>query len=113
VRIDYDPAEISLIDLLKVFWECHDPTQGMRQGNDIGTQYRSVCYCKDEEELALVKTSLDKYQNALSASSLGSITTELKINQKYYLAEEYHQQYLDKNPNGYCGIGGTGCEFKI
>jgi len=68
------------------------------QGNDIGTQYRSVCYCKDEEELALVKTSLDKYQNALSASSLGSITTELKINQKYYLAEEYHQQYLDKNP---------------
>ena len=113
VRIDYDPAEISLIDLLKVFWECHDPTQGMRQGNDIGTQYRSVCYCEDEEELALVKASLDKYQNALSASSLGSITTELKINQKYYLAEEYHQQYLDKNPNGYCGIGGTGCEFKI
>ena len=113
VRIDYDPAEVSLIDLLKVFWECHDPTQGMRQGNDIGTQYRSVCYCKNEEELALVKISLDNYQNALSASSLGSITTELKINQKYYLAEEYHQQYLDKNPNGYCGIGGTGCEFKI
>ena len=113
VRIDYDPAEVSLIDLLKVFWECHDPTQGMRQGNDIGTQYRSVCFCNDEEELALVKASLDKYQNALSASSLGSITTELKINQKYYLAEEYHQQYLDKNPNGYCGIGGTGCEFKI
>ncbi|MDC0441302.1 peptide-methionine (S)-S-oxide reductase, partial [Gammaproteobacteria bacterium] len=97
----------------KVFWECHDPTQGMRQGNDIGTQYRSVCYCEDEEELALVKASLDKYQNALHTSSLGSITTELKINQKYYLAEEYHQQYLDKNPNGYCGIGGTGCEFKI
>ena len=113
VRIDYDPAEVSLINLLKVFWECHDPTQGMRQGNDIGSQYRSVCYCDNEEELTLVKASLDKYQNALSASSLGSITTELKINQKYYLAEEYHQQYLDKNPNGYCGIGGTGCEFKI
>jgi peptide-methionine (S)-S-oxide reductase len=113
VRIDYDPAKISLLDLLKVFWECHDPTQGMRQGNDIGTQYRSVCYCNDEEELALVKASLDKYQSVLSASSLGSITTELKINQKYYLAEEYHQQYLDKNPNGYCGIGGTGCEFRI
>ena len=113
VRVDYDPAEISLIDLLKVFWECHDPTQGMRQGNDIGTQYRSVCYCKDEEELALVKTSLDQYQNALSASSLGPITTELKINQEYYLAEEYHQQYLDKNPNGYCGLGGTGCELRI
>ena len=113
VRIDYDPDKISLLDLLKVFWECHDPTQGMRQGNDIGTQYRSVCYCNHEEELALVKASLDKYQSALSASSLGSITTELKINQKYYLAEEYHQQYLDKNPNGYCGIGGTGCEFRI
>ena len=113
VKIDYNPAEVSLISLLKVFWECHDPTQGMRQGNDIGTQYRSVCYCKDEEELALVKISLDQYQNALSASSLGPITTELKINQEYYLAEEYHQQYLDKNPNGYCGIGGTGCEFKI
>jgi len=113
VKIDYDPAKISLLDLLKVFWECHDPTQGMRQGNDIGTQYRSVCYCNDGEELALVKASLEKYQNVLSASSLGSITTELKINQKYYLAEEYHQQYLDKNPNGYCGIGGTGCEFKI
>ena len=113
VRIDYDPAKISLLNLLKVFWECHDPTQGMRQGNDIGTQYRSVCYCNDEEELALVKASLDKYQRALSASSLGSITTELKINQRYYFAEEYHQQYLDKNPNGYCGIGGTGCEFRI
>ena len=113
VRIDYDPAKISLLNLLKVFWECHDPTQGMRQGNDIGTQYRSVCYCNDEEELALVKASLDKYQRALSASGLGSITTELKINQKYYFAEEYHQQYLDKNPNGYCGIGGTGCEFRI
>ena len=113
VRIDYDPAKISLLHLLKVFWECHDPTQGMRQGNDIGTQYRSVCYCNDEEELALVKASLDKYQSVLSASGLGSITTELKINQKYYLAEEYHQQYLNKNPNGYCGIGGTGCEFRI
>ena len=113
VRIDYDPAKISLLDLLKVFWECHDPTQGMRQGNDIGTQYRSVCYCNNDEELALVKSSLDKYQSALSASTLGLITTEIKINQKYYLAEEYHQQYLDKNPNGYCGIGGTGCEFKI
>ena len=113
VRIDYDPAKISLLDLLKVFWECHDPTQGMRQGNDIGTQYRSVCFCNNHEELALVKASLDNYQSTLSASSLGLITTEIKINQKYYLAEEYHQQYLDKNPNGYCGIGGTGCEFKI
>lgn len=113
VKVVFNPEVISLADLLKVFWECHDPTQGMRQGNDIGTQYRSVCYCNNNEELALVKASLDKYQSALSASSLGLITTEIKINQKYYLAEEYHQQYLDKNPNGYCGIGGTGCEFKI
>ena len=111
VRIDYNPAKVSLLDLLKVFWECHDPTQGMRQGNDIGTQYRSVCYCNNEEELAMVQASLDNFQSTLFASNFGSITTELKINQKYYLAEEYHQQYLDKNPNGYCGIGGTGCEF--
>ena len=113
VKLVYDAYKIDTFKLLKIFWEGHNPTQGMRQGNDIGTQYRSVCYCNDEEELALVKASLDKYQSALSASSLGSITTELKINQKYYLAEEYHQQYLDKNPNGYCGIGGTGCEFRI
>ena len=113
VKVVWKKYSIDLSDLLKMFWECHDPTQGMRQGNDIGTQYRSVCYCNNNEELALVKASLDKYQSALSASSLGLITTEIKINQKYYLAEEYHQQYLDKNPNGYCGIGGTGCEFKI
>ena len=113
VKIDYDPSQISLVDLLKVFWECHDPTQGMRQGNDIGSQYRSVCYCEEEEELTVIKASLEKYQGTLSDSNLGSITTELKINQLYFLAEEYHQQYLDKNPNGYCGIGGTGCEFKI
>ena len=113
VKIDYDPSLISLVDLLKVFWECHDPTQGMRQGNDIGSQYRSVCYCEEEEELTVIKASLEKYQGTLSDSNLGSITTELKINQLYFLAEEYHQQYLDKNPNGYCGIGGTGCEFKI
>ena len=85
----------------------------MRQGNDVGTQYRSACYCKDSEELTVIKSSLEKYQGALSKSNLGQITTELKMNQKYFLAEEYHQQYLDKNPNGYCGIGGTGCEFKI
>ncbi len=113
VKIDYDPSHISLIDLLKVFWECHDPTQGMRQGNDIGTQYRSVCYFDKEEDLTLIETSLNKYQTILSESNLGSITTELKMGQQYFLAEEYHQQYLDKNPNGYCGIGGTGCEFKI
>jgi peptide-methionine (S)-S-oxide reductase len=85
----------------------------MRQGNDIGTQYRSVCYCIDDEDLIIIKESLAKYQESLSESSLGLITTELKIEDKYFLAEEYHQQYLDKNPNGYCGLGGTGCELRI
>ena len=113
VKVVFNPEVISLADLLKVFWECHDPTQGMRQGNDIGTQYRSVCYCDKEEDLTLIETSLNKYQTILSESNLGSITTELKMGQQYFLAEEYHQQYLDKNSNGYCGIGGTGCEFKI
>ena len=113
VKVDFDPLQISLMDILKVFWECHDPTQGMRQGNDIGTQYRSVCYCEDEETMAIIRASLEKYQSALAESNLGAITTELKTQQEYFLAEDYHQQYLDKNPNGYCGIGGTGCEFKM
>ena len=111
VKIDYDPLQIPLINLLKIFWECHDPTQGMRQGNDIGTQYRSVCYCNNEASIEVAKASLDQYQKALEEMGLGIITTEIKSNQPYFFAEEYHQQYLDKNPNGYCGIGGTGCEF--
>ena len=113
VKVDYDPAIISLMELLKIFWECHDPTQGMRQGNDVGTQYRSVCYSIDDEDLITIKESLAKYQESLSESNLGMITTELKIEDRYFLAEEYHQQYLDKNPNGYCGLGGTGCELRI
>ena len=112
VKVDYDPRQILLIDLLKVFWECHDPTQGMRQGNDIGTQYRSVCYCNNEDTMRLVISSMQQYQNALQEIGMGVITTEIKSKQPYFFAEEYHQQYLDKNPNGYCGIGGTGCEFK-
>jgi len=111
VKVDYDPLQISLMDLLKVFWECHDPTQGMRQGNDMGTQYRSACYCLNESDLEVVKASLKLYQEVLIDSGFGIITTEIKVEDKYFLAEEYHQQYLDKNPNGYCGIGGTNCSF--
>ncbi len=109
----YDPAIISLMELLKIFWECHDPTQGMRQGNDVGTQYRSVCYSSNNEDLITIKESLTKYQESLNESNLGIITTEVRIEDKYFIAEEYHQQYLDKNPNGYCGLGGTGCELRI
>ena len=85
----------------------------MRQGNDVGTQYRSACYCKNNSEIEIVKNTLEQYQNALYNSGYGDITTEIKIVNEYFLAEEYHQQYLDKNPNGYCGIGGTNCSFPI
>jgi len=111
VKVDYDPMQISLIDLLKVFWECHDPTQGMRQGNDLGTQYRSACYCLNESDIEIVNASSKLYQEVLLGSGYGNITTEIRLEDKYFLAEEYHQQYLDKNPNGYCGIGGTNCSF--
>ena len=113
VKIDYDPYQISLANLLKVFWECHDPTQGMRQGNDIGTQYRSVIYCSNNSDMEIALNSLKQYQNSLHNSGYGNITTEIKIENEYFFAEEYHQQYLDKNPNGYCGIGGTNCPFPI
>ena len=111
VKVDYDPMQISLMDLLKVFWECHDPTQGMRQGNDLGTQYRSACYCLNESDMEIINASLKLYQEVLLGSGYGNITTEIRLEDKYFLAEEYHQQYLDKNPNGYCGIGGTNCSF--
>jgi peptide-methionine (S)-S-oxide reductase len=94
-----------------VFWECHDPTQGMRQGNDIGTQYRSIINCCHDEDLTILHESKNKYQSALIKNGFSKITTQIIENQKYYLAEEYHQQYLAKNPNGYCGIGGTNCPF--
>lgn len=108
VRVVYDPAEISLDALLKLFWESHDPTQGMRQGNDIGTQYRSAIYVSDRDELEAVQASKAAYQIALAAAGRGEITTEIKPLDAFYPAEDYHQQYLAKNPGGYCGIGGTG-----
>ncbi|MFV0576385.1 MAG: peptide-methionine (S)-S-oxide reductase MsrA [Vibrio sp.] len=111
VRVVFDPKLVSLEDLLVTFWEKHDPTQGMRQGNDIGTQYRSVIYTENEEDLAIAEKSKTAYQHALDESLRKNITTEIGLINHYYLAETYHQQYLAKNPNGYCGIGGTGVCF--
>ena len=113
VKVVYDPAVIKIDTLLKTFWECHDPTQGMRQGNDRGTQYRSVIYCSSEEDLDLSLSTMKKYQEVLSKNNYQQITTEILLAPKFYLAEEYHQQYLAKNPNGYCGLGGTGCALDI
>jgi peptide-methionine (S)-S-oxide reductase len=104
----YDPAAVSYETLLKVFWEDHDPTQGMRQGNDHGTQYRSVIYTYSDEQKAAAQRSREAYQVALGRSGYGHITTEIADAPTFYYAEEYHQQYLQKNPNGYCGLGGTG-----
>lgn len=108
VRVVFDPDQVTLDALLKLFWESHDPTQGMRQGNDIGTQYRSAIYVSDEADLAAVRASQTAYQAALNAAGRGEITTEIKPRDAFYAAEDYHQQYLAKNPGGYCGIGGTG-----
>ena len=108
VRVVYDPARVSYQDLLKVFWETHDPTQGMRQGNDVGTQYRSVIYTRSEEQRQAAERSRDDYQRVLNLAGYGSITTEVVPAREFYFAEDYHQQYLHKNPWGYCGIGGTG-----
>ena len=108
VRIVFDPAVVSYEDLLKVFWESHDPTQGMRQGADVGTQYRSGIFWYDEAQRRAAEASRDAYQRALAAAGHGSITTGILPAPDYYFAEEYHQQYLAKNPGGYCGLGGTG-----
>ena len=108
VLVVYDPARVSYEQLLKVFWEAHDPTQGMRQGNDVGTQYRSAIYTFSEDQRAAAEESRDAYQKALAAAGHGEITTEIVDEPKWWYAEEYHQQYLHKNPMGYCGIGGTG-----
>ena len=108
VLVVYDPAVISYEQLLKEFWEEHDPTQGMRQGNDIGTQYRSVIYCTSPEQLQQAQASKQAYQAELSKAGFGEITTEIDQAPTVYFAEAYHQQYLAKNPDGYCGIGGTG-----
>ena len=108
VLVVYDPRVIDIEGLLKVFWESHDPTQGMRQGNDVGTQYRSVIFSDDDEQLRAAEASRDAYQPRLTAAGYGPITTEIRTAPPFYHAEGYHQQYLAKNPAGYCGLGGTG-----
>lgn len=108
VRVVYDPAEISFEKILMLFWESHDPTQGMRQGNDRGTQYRSALYTEGEQQAAAAAQSQARYQEALTAAGYGEITTEVRPAPTFYYAEHYHQQYLAKVPNGYCGMGGTG-----
>ena len=113
VQVMFDPSVVSFDQLLKVFWENHDPTQGMRQGNDMGSQYRSAIYYTSEAQRAAIESSLAMYQQRLSAAGFGEITTEVKPLGEFYYAEPYHQQYLAKNPNGYCGIGGTGVSCPI
>jgi peptide-methionine (S)-S-oxide reductase len=108
VLVVYDPAKISYDDLLKTFWEGHDPTQGMRQGNDVGTQYRSEIYYYDDEQRKAAERTRAEYQRSLSKAGYGAITTEILPAPEFYFAEDYHQQYLSKNPEGYCGLGGTG-----
>lgn len=108
VLVVYDPEKLPLSSLLAVFWEQHDPTQGMRQGNDIGTQYRSAIYTYSEEQLLEARQSLARYQAELAKKGYGPITSEIKPHGPFYYAEAYHQQYLAKNPDGYCGLGGTG-----
>jgi peptide-methionine (S)-S-oxide reductase len=108
VRVVFDPTRVGYEELLRVFWESHDPTQGMRQGNDVGTQYRSAIYTHGEEQARAAGASREAYQRALAAAGHGTITTEIREAPELYYAEEYHQQYLEKNPDGYCGLGGTG-----
>ena len=113
VLVVFDPAVISYDELLKRFWEGHNPTQGMRQGNDVGTQYRSGIYTYTDDQLATAKTSRDLYQDVLHAAGYGEITTEILPAPTFYYAEDYHQQYLAKNPGGYCGLGGTGLSCPV
>jgi peptide-methionine (S)-S-oxide reductase len=108
VRVIFDPEQISYPQLLKAFWESHDPTQGMRQGNDVGTQYRSCIYTFGDEQQHLAEQSLQRYQQELKSAGYPAITTEIRPAPAFYYAEDYHQQYLARNPNGYCGLGGTG-----
>ena len=111
VRVVYDPKKLNLKTILIEFWEGHDPTQGMRQGNDIGTQYRSAIFVNNSENINDVKTSKTEFQSLLHSAGFNEITTEIKNNVDFYFAETYHQQYLYKNPNGYCGLGGCGVKF--
>jgi len=113
VRVVFDPSVISFDDLLRTFWENHDPTQGMRQGNDAGTQYRSGIYCATPAQRAAAEASRDAFAPRLRAAGLGAITTEILDAPEFYFAEDYHQQYLAKNPGGYCGVGGTGVTCPI
>ncbi len=113
VQVVYDPAKVSYETLLKAFWENHDPTQGMRQGNDVGTQYRSAIYTTTPEQRAAAEASRDAFQPRLTERGYGEITTEIADAGPFYYAEPYHQQYLAKNPNGYCGLGGTGVSCPI
>jgi len=108
VLVVYDPKQVSYDTLLKTFWESHDPTQGMRQGNDVGTQYRSAIYATTPEQKRRAEASRDMYQKALAGAGRGAVTTEIRDAPEFFYAEDYHQQYLAKNPNGYCGLGGTG-----
>jgi peptide-methionine (S)-S-oxide reductase len=113
VRVVFDPAKVSYADLVKKFFTIHDPTQGMRQGNDVGTQYRSAVYYASDEQKAAIEASRERFQASLTAAGLGEITTEIAPAGTFYYAESYHQQYLDKNPNGYCGLGGTGVSCPV
>ncbi|MFD2189949.1 peptide-methionine (S)-S-oxide reductase MsrA [Pistricoccus aurantiacus] len=113
VRVVFDPRQISLDELLQHFWEAHDPTQGMRQGNDVGTQYRSAIYTTSDAQQQTAERSKAQYQQALSSAGKKEITTEIRPLEAFYFAEEYHQQYLDKNPGGYCGLKGTGVACPI
>jgi peptide-methionine (S)-S-oxide reductase len=113
VRVVFDPTKISYSELLKLFWEDHDPTQGMRQGNDVGTQYRSGIYADNARQQRAAEASRDAFQKQLSAAGYGAITTEIVPAPEFFYAEDYHQQYLAKNPDGYCGLGGTGVTCPI
>ncbi|MBX6765880.1 MAG: peptide-methionine (S)-S-oxide reductase MsrA [Actinomadura rubrobrunea] len=113
VRVVFDPAKVSYEELLRVFWEAHDPTQGMRQGNDIGTQYRSAVFYHGDAQRKAAEASRDAYQKVLAQAGYGRITTEITPAAAFYFAEDYHQQYLHKNPNGYCGLGGTGLSCPV
>jgi peptide-methionine (S)-S-oxide reductase len=112
VRVVYDPAKTSYEELLRAFWEAHNPTQGMRQGNDVGTQYRSGIYVNDDAERKAAEASRDAYAAQLAKAGYGAITTEIQPVPEFYFAEDYHQQYLAKNPAGYCGLGGCGITYK-
>lgn len=113
VLVVFDPGIASYEDVLRIFWESHDPTQGMRQGNDVGTQYRSAIYTSNDKQQNMAQHSRDAYQAELDRAGLGNITTEIAALDTFYYAEDYHQQYLAKNPGGYCGIGGTGVSCPI